>query len=73
MTIEQKVRGLCRVLLAAQNDEAALRIMQRLSEAFDELRRKKLGQMGDGKDFAATSRTRVSQYRVSCSMKYFEI
>ena len=38
MTIEEKVRGLCRVLLAAQNDEGALRIMPRLSEAFDELR-----------------------------------
>jgi hypothetical protein len=37
MSIEEKVRGLCRVLLAAQNDEAVLRMMPRLSEALDEL------------------------------------
>jgi hypothetical protein len=40
MSIEQKVRVLCRVLLAAQNDEAVL--WPHLSEALDE-RDEKLG------------------------------
>jgi hypothetical protein len=37
MTIEELVRGLCRVLLAAQNYEAVIRLTPRLKEAEREL------------------------------------
>jgi len=37
LTAEQRIRGLCMVLLAAQDDEALLRLLPRFREAVREL------------------------------------
>jgi len=48
MTSEEKLRGLCRVLLVAQNDEAVIRLIPRLKDALKE-HGKKLNAKTSGK------------------------